>query len=188
MTILIGGVLLWSIVHLYPALAPAMRERKIEQLGRNRYRGLFTLGIVASLVLIVIGWRSTPEIMHYRLGDWSRPAGLVLMILSFVLIGAAHYQTAIRRYIRHPMLTGVAVWAASHLLTNGTTRAFVLFGGLGVWAVLEIVLISRREGPYTKPVSPGFSGELKGLFISAAIFLVALYLHPYFAGVDPFPG
>ena len=188
MGILIVGVVLFALLHFIPSLAPAFRQARMEQLGDNKYRGLFALAVLGSVVLIVIGWRSTPEVMVYRLGDWSRPVGLALMILSFILIGAAHYRTSIRRIIRHPMLTGVSVWAASHVMTNGTTRAFVLFGGLGTWALIQIYMINRREGAYEKPDAPGVGGELKGLVISGAIFLVALYLHPYFAGVDPFAG
>jgi hypothetical protein len=85
------------------------------------------------------------------------------------------------------MLTGVFIWAAAHLLVNGTPRALVLFGGLGAWALLEIVLINRRDGEYTKPDKPDFSEELKGMFISAGVLLLILFLHPYFAGVAPFP-
>ncbi|RLA32229.1 MAG: NnrU protein, partial [Gammaproteobacteria bacterium] len=93
----------------------------------------------------------------------------------------------IKRIFRHPMLTGVFIWAVAHLLVNGTTRALVLFGGLGIWALLEIVLINKRDGAYTKPDSPDFSEELKGTFISAGFLLFILFLHPYFAGVTPFP-
>ena len=85
------------------------------------------------------------------------------------------------------MLTGVFVWAAAHLLVNGTVRAIVLFGTLAVWALLEIILINRREGDYVKPDVPGFSRELRGLLISLVVILVVLFLHPYFAGVSPFP-
>lgn len=85
------------------------------------------------------------------------------------------------------MLAGVAVWALAHLLTNGTTRALVLFGGMGAWALIEILLINRRDGVYVKPEAPGFNEELKGLFFSAGILLLVLLAHPYFTGVTPFP-
>ena len=181
------GILLWIVVHLVPTIGQPLRADLIDRLGANGYRGVFSLAILTSLVLIVIGWRSTPESYLYVLPPWSRDVGFVLMVLSFVLIGAAHYKTGIKRVISHPMLAGVAVWATAHLLMNGTTRALVLFGGLGVWALIEIPLINKREGAKEAPVSPGFSGELKGLFISAIIFMVVLFLHPYFAGVSPYP-
>jgi uncharacterized membrane protein len=187
MTILILGVLLWALVHLMPALQPAVKKRLVDGLGAGAYRGVFTLAILASLVLIVTGWRSTPEDYLYVLPPWSRAAALLLIVVAFILIGAANYPTRIKLYIRHPMLLGVFFWSVGHLLTNGTTRALVLFGLLGAWSLIEMPLINRREGAFVKPALPPFRGELKGVFISAAIFLVVLLLHPYFTGVTPFP-
>ena len=45
--------------------------------------------------------------------------------------------------------------------------------------------IAKHE--YTRPDKPAFSEELKGMFISAGFLLLILFLHPYFAGVTPFP-
>jgi len=104
------------------------------------------------------------------LGSWVRPIGLILLIAAFFLVGAAYYPTAIRRVVRHPMLIGTMLWSISHLLTSGTTRGLVLFGGLGAWAVLEILMINRRDRVYTKPEAPGIRGELTGIFISGIIF------------------
>ena len=187
MTLLVIGVVLWIVIHLVPTLARPFRQSMIERLGENGYKGGFSLIVFAALACIVLGWRSTPEAYLYVLPAWSRSLGFLLMIVSFLLIGAAHYPTRIKQFIRHPMLTGVFVWSASHLLMNGTTRALVLFGGLGLWSLLEITLINRREGHYVKPDAPTFSAELRGVFISAIIFAVVLFLHPWFAGVSPFP-
>jgi len=183
MTWLVFGIALWSIVHLLPVLARTFRQSLIDRLGRGPFRGVVSLLIIAALALIVIGWRSAPQEYVYVLPAWSRPAGFALMILAFALFGATHYKTAIKRVVRHPMLMSVVVWSIAHLLTNGTTRAIVLFGGLGIWALLEIVLINAREGAYNKPEAPGLARELRGLTISAVIFAIALFLHPYFAGV-----
>ena len=186
MAILSIGVLLWAFAHLVPTIEQPLKARLVGRLGEKGYRGVFSLVIVASLVLIVVGWRSTPEVYLYVLPIWSRTVGFGLMILSFILFGAANYPTIIRRFVGHPMLTGLILWSIAHLLMNGTTRALILFGGLGLWAFIEILLINRRDGRPTVPEAPGFRGELKGLIISAIIFMVVLYLHPWFAGVTPF--
>jgi uncharacterized membrane protein len=185
MTLIIGGVLLWTVVHFSPSIAPGFRQGLIDKLGAGPYRGVFALTILAAIVLIVIGWRSTPEDYLYVLPAWSRQAGLLLMFIAFVLLGAAHSKTIIKRFIRHPMLMGVFVWSLSHLLTNGTSRALVLFGGLGIWALIEMPLLNSRIGVWEKPSAPALIVEAKGLIISAIIFAVALWLHPYFAGVSP---
>ena len=57
MSLLIVGIVVWCIVHLFPSIAPTRRQALHARLG-NGYRGLFALLILASLVLIVIGWRS----------------------------------------------------------------------------------------------------------------------------------
>jgi uncharacterized membrane protein len=187
MTLLVVGVMLWMAVHLIPAVARPLRQSLIDKLGNNVYRGVFALAIVASLAIIVLGWRSAPEEYVYVLPSSAKTVGFILICLSFLIIGSAYHPSSIKRFIRHPMLTGVFVWALSHLLTNGTTRALVLFGGIGIWALIEIPLINRREGAYTKPEAPDFHEELKGLFFSAGILMIVLFLHPYFTGVTPFP-
>jgi len=187
MLILIVGLLFWAGVHLIPVLAQPFRQSLIEKLGKNAYRGAFALAIIASLALIVLGWRSTPETYLYILPDPVKTIGFILICISFIVIGSAHHPSSIKLYIRHPMLTGVSIWAVSHLLTNGTTRALVLFGGIGLWSLLEILLINKRDGAYEKPARPEFSEEMKGVFFSAGLLVVVLLLHPYFTGVTPFP-
>ena len=187
MGLLIIGVLLWIVVHLMPAIAPSLKESLVGGMGAKPYSGVFSLLIFSSLALIVFGWRSTPEELLYVLPAGTKTVAFLLICISFIVIGSAHHPSRIKRIFRHPMLTGVFIWAVAHLLVNGTTRALVLFGGLGIWALLEIVLINKRDGAYTKPDSPDFSEELKGTFISAGFLLFILFLHPYFAGVTPFP-
>jgi len=187
MTLLIAGVALWMAVHFMPAIVPSFRQGLVHKLGGGPYRGLFALLVLGALALIVIGWRMTPERYLYALPTWSRSLGIVLMMISFVLIGAAQYQTIIKRFVRHPMLMGVFVWSISHLLTNGTSRALILFGGLGLWALIEMPLLNSRETDDRQHNSPGLARELRGLLISAVIFAIAIYLHPYFAGVSPLP-
>jgi uncharacterized membrane protein len=187
MSLLIAGTLLWAMIHLMPAIAPDVRSGLVAKMGEKPYKGLFALSIFLSLVLVVIGWRSTTEQFVYVLPPATRLVAFTLICIAFILIGAANYPTAIKRVIRHPMLTGVAIWAAGHLLVNGTTRAIVLFGGLGVWALVEIVAINRRDGAYEKPPKPELSREIRGLVISAGIIVLLIFLHPYFAGVSPIP-
>ena len=54
------GVLLWAGIHLFPAVAPNARAAVIERIGLWPYKGLFALGIVAALLVIIFGWRAMP--------------------------------------------------------------------------------------------------------------------------------
>jgi uncharacterized membrane protein len=181
------GVFLFVMLHFIPGLAPGLRELLVGRIGENPYKGIFSVALLLSVVLIVVGWRSSFPEPIYLPPSWATPAASVLMLFSVMLFGAAQQPTRIRRYVRHPQLTGMAVWSGSHLLANGDSRSLILFGGLGVWAVLEMLLINRREGPWKRPHAPALSVEIRGIVISAVVFFVLVYLHPYFAGVSPIP-
>ena len=96
---------------------------------------------------------------------------------------AANHPSRIKQYVRHPQLTGVALWAGAHLLLNGDSRSVILFAGMGVWALTEIVLISRREGLWRKPESPSWLIEMRGLLIAVVVFAVFIALHPFITGM-----
>ena len=181
------GVLLFMIVHFIPSLARGFKNSLVERIGENPYKGVFSLLLVLSIALMVIGWRSTIPEHVYLPPSWGTALTSVLMLISVLLFGAAQQPTRIKRYIRHPQLTGMAVWSLSHLLSNGDSRSLVLFGGLGLWALIEMLLISRREGVWVRPYGPALSVEIRGIVISAVIFFVLVFLHPYFAGVSPMP-
>jgi uncharacterized membrane protein len=147
MTLLALGLILWIAAHLFKRLAPDARAG----LG-DRGRGIVTLAILAGVVLMVIGYRSTEGTFY-----WGRSPALVginnlLMLISVYLFAAAGMKTAIARRLRHPMLTGVLLWSAAHLLVNGDTPSFLLFGGLGLWALAEMVVINRA-GPWVPPAA-----------------------------------
>ena len=99
----------------------------------------------------------------------------------------AHGKTNVKRFIRHPQLTGLVIWAAGHLLANGDNRSLVLFGMLGLWAIVEMMLISRREGAWARPDPMPLTGEIRPVVAGLVIFAAFLFAHPYLFGVSPIP-
>ena len=184
MEILAFGIILWSLVHFVPSLAQPVKKRCINLVGENGYKLSFTVIVIISLGMIVYGWRHTTPTLVYSLPLWVKPISLMLMVVAFVLFGAANYQTRIKTLIRHPQLISIIVWSIAHLLVNGDNRSIVLFGGMGIWAVLEIIAINRRDGVWIKQTTPGWPQEFKGLSISLIIFVIAVVVHPYIAGVS----
>lgn len=183
MTLLILGVLLWSVVHLAPCIFPQVKTQLIERFGDNPYKGIFSVLILISIALIIFGWRSSdPEFLYY-LGDWTPIVTAILVLIAFIFMGAANYPSRIKQYIRHPQLTGLIIWAVGHLLSNGDTRSLVLFGGLGLWAIIEIPLLNARDGEWQKPDVPSIAIEVRGIAISVVVYIVLVFLHPYFTGV-----
>lgn len=182
MTLLITGLLMWCAVHLFPALAVQSRAHVIARRGRALYRGIFALLIICSIVLMVFGWRIAEPVDVYQSPEWGRGAAYVLVFCTFILFVAAKRPTNIKRILRHPQLAGVMLWSAGHLLANGDSRSLILFAGIGIWAVLEIILINRRTGAWTKPAPVPVYGDIITLVIGVVLYLVLLKLHPYLSG------
>ncbi len=179
------GVLLWSAAHLLKSVAASTRAALVERLGNDAYRGVFSLVIVASVVLMVIGWRATDWSILYVPPTWARHTNLLLMLVAMFLFAASGMPSNVKRAVRHPQLTGVIVWSVGHLLANGDSRSLVLFGGIGLWAVVSIVAINRRDGAWPKPAAVPISADLKAAGGGLVGYVVLYLAHPYLFGVAP---
>lgn len=54
-------------------------------------------------------------------------------------------RLGLRRWMRHPVLTALALWAEVHLVPNGDLAHFILFGVLGSFAISRRRLIEIRK-------------------------------------------
>lgn len=189
MAMLITGVLLWSLIHLMKSVAPDLRGKIKSAIGEGPHKGLVALILLVSLALMIFGWRSTTAEFVYDPPAWGRHANLTLMFIAILLIGVAQGASRIRQWIRHPMLTGVLIWAVGHLLANGDNKSLVLFGGLGLWALISIITVSRNEGAWVKPTRVASLGrELLSVVIVAILYAILLFAHPWIAGVPVIAG
>ncbi|MBJ2150449.1 NnrU family protein [Paracoccus sp. IB05] len=143
MIILTLGVLLWSLAHLLGRVAPGLRDR----LGGRAGMGLVSLTATA---LMVFGYRAAEGEFYWGRDPMTTGINNLLMLVSVYLFAAAGMKTKAGRIIRHPMLWGVVIWTLAHILVNGDTPSFVLFGGIGIWAVLQMLAINRM-GPWLRP-------------------------------------
>jgi uncharacterized membrane protein len=185
MGLLIAGLVMWSLIHLYPSIASQARDGLVARLGNNAYRGLFALLMLAALTMIVFGWKSAIPSAVYAPPLMGSPLVSVLMLIAFILFVAAQAKTNIKRVLRHPQLTGLVLWTVAHLLANGDSRSIALFGGLGIWGLVEIILINRRDGAWQKPAAAPFKSDAIVIIISAIAFAVVLYFHAWLFGVSP---
>ena len=179
------GVIVWSVVHAMPALAPGLKAGLAGSLGEVPYKIAFALAIAGSIVLMVIGWRSATADIVYEPPAWGRHPAMLLMLFAFLLFAFSHGKSNMKRFIRHPQLTAVAVWALAHLLANGDSRSVVLFGVLGLWALVEMVLLNRRDGAPVLPAPRPWSAEVKPVIIGVVLYAVFILAHPYLFGVSP---
>lgn len=180
------GVLLWSVAHFVPAIPMGFRQGLIDKFGENRYKGLFALVMFFSIYLIISGWRATVPEFLYIPPAWGRHAASLLVLIAFILFSASHGQNNIKRFIRHPQLTSIIVWGAAHLLANGESRSIVLFGGLALWAIINIFLVNRRDGAWTKPEPAPFKKDVIAVAGGLVVYLVFAFAHGWLFGVSPF--
>ena len=182
MTLLVCGLLLFTVVHLVPSLAPGLKTAWLGRLGENGYKGTFSLLLLASLLLIVFGWRSaTPEFVYQPPAGLHEPA-LTLIVLGFLLFVVSNRRSRLRQLVRHPQLTGVFLWGVAHLMLNGDNRSLLLFSGLALWAIIEIIAINRRDGAWIKGEAPGWGTEIVTLVITGVVIGVVVWAHPWLSG------
>lgn len=183
MTLLAIGVLLFAGVHLSKSLAPPFRADMQKRLGENGYKGIFSLLILGSVALIIFGWRSTvPQYLYTTPAAMQAPA-LFLLVVAFWLLVVSSRPSRVHRLLRHPQLTGVGLWGVAHLLLNGDSRSLVLFGGMAIWALLEMFAINRRDGAWTKAQAPTLGADVINLVITAVVVAVVVYVHPWLSGM-----
>ena len=186
MSLLIAGLVIWSAAHLFKAVAPANRDRIENKMGENPYRGAFSLVIIGALILIVAGWKSAVPHGLYAAPLPAGPIISALVWIGLVLFFASQFNGNIKRLVRHPQMTGTILWSAAHLLTNGDSRSVTLFGGLAVWAMLEIFFINRRDGQWQRPGPAAIRLDIIPVVIGTAVFAAVLRFHSTVFGVAPY--
>lgn len=185
MALLLAGITIWFVVHLFPAASPASRENIVFKLGENAYKGIFSLLLLAALVLIVLGWKSSVPRMIYIPPLSPGPLPAVMVFIAFVLFFSSQFSTYAKRILRHPQMAGTLLWAAAHLLTNGDSRSLALFGGMAIWALLEIVLCNRRDGPRRELPAASLKFDLLAVLVGAAAWALVGHFHIRLFGVAP---
>ena len=164
------GVVLWSGIHFIPSLAQGMRASLIERLGDTPYKIAFALGIVLSIVLMVVGWRSAAPIGIYSPPPWGAPLGSFLVLIAFVLFGAAHGKTNVKRFIRHPQLTGLVMWTIGHLLANGDSPFACAFWCARPVGYCRNTTDQSPRSAWTRPDPTPLMGEIRPIVTGLVIF------------------
>ena len=187
MTYLVSGVLLWALMHFMPALPSKLRASLINKTSANVYKGLAGVLIIGSVVLMIIGWKAMPRELAFMPLAWGEELCFVLMLLASYMIFAPYVQNSISNLVRHPQLIGLVFWGVGHILATGQVRSLVLFGGLSVWSIIEIILLNRRDGAWKKPGPVSFKSNIKLLVTGTGFFLIFVFTHLSLFGVPALP-
>ena len=187
LAVMILGLVLFLGAHTLPAQRK-WRRRAIAALGEGGYKIAYALVSLLGIALIVWGFG------HYRatgwIDIWNPPKALkhitvALMLPAVILVVAAYIRGHIYTALKHPMLAGVKLWAAAHLLANGDLGSVILFGSFLGWAVFDRISLKRRSdaGAPAIPVG-GWGNDLIAVAVGILAYLaLAFAFHPVVIGV-----
>lgn len=186
MTLLVTGLVVWTIAHVFKAVAPGSRADLSARLGAGAARGVVTAAIGLGLILIILGYRAAPFDAVWTPPAWTVHLNNLLMLVAVGVFGMSMSKGRSRAWLRHPMLTAVVIWAVAHLLVNGDFASILMFGWLALWALAEMALVNARDGAWVRPAPGPAKGDIRLLFITVAVFVAVTGIHAAL-GVWPFP-
>ena len=187
---MILGLVLFFGVHTLTTQRE-VRARVIAFSGGGGYKIGYSLVSALGLVLIVWGFA------HYRASGmweiWTPPTALkhltaALMLPAVILVVASYIRGRIYTRLKHPMLTGIKLWAVAHLLANGDLGSIILFGSFLGWAVFDRISLKRRTDAGGPPIPVGGPGnDLIAVAVGLVAYLaLAFAFHPVVIGVPVF--
>ena len=214
MTGLVAATAAFLLTHF--VTSTPLRPKLVGALGEWPYRGVYSLVAFVTLGWMIWAYAGAPrEPWWTGFGELPRlvmPFAFVLIACGYArnptmvgadrLLKSEHPARGIIRITRHPIMWGVMLWAAVHLLARGERAATVFFGGFLVLAALGTILMDRR-----KSANPDFQrfrsitsnvpfvaiaqGRNRVVWheigwgrpaIGIALFVVAFFLHPWISG------
>jgi uncharacterized membrane protein len=188
--VMILGLVLFLGVHTLTTQRE-LRARLIAAAGPGGYKIGYGLVSLLGLVLIARGFA------HYRATEWIdvwyppkalKHLATALMLPAVILVVAAYIRGRIYTILKHPMLAGLKLWAAAHLLANGDLGSIILFGSFLAWAVFDRISLKRRADPGAPPIPvAGPGNDLIAVAVGIVAYLaLAFAFHPVVIGVPVF--
>lgn len=150
------------VTHSIPT-RPTVRARLVNALGQRGFTALYSCLSLLMLWAVIHAAAKAPFVQLWESAPWHRSVVQICMfgvclILAFSLarpnpfsFGGARNETfdplkpGIVRWMRHPILIALALWAALHLLANGDLAHVLLFGVFVAFALFGSSLIDARK-------------------------------------------
>jgi uncharacterized membrane protein len=175
---------LFLALHSVPAIPP-IRQILVTRLGRGLYLALYSLASLASLTWVFYAAFNLDYVEIWSPAAWQAWIALTLSPVAFFLIVAGLFSPnpvsitfrrgdappgAILAITRHPVLWGFILWSGSHVVANGDVRGVMLFGALGLFAAIGILMTERRGRRRLGEAWPGLAAATSVLPLAAIAF------------------
>jgi uncharacterized membrane protein len=186
MAVLLLGLIVFFAAHTARMLAPGWRAAQVAA-SEGRWKGLYSLVSLIGFVLTVWGWilyrPEAPQV--YLPPDWGRHVAMLLVWLALVFVASAYQPVGrIKATLQNPFLVGIILWSVGHLLANGDLAGVLVFGSFLVYAVWNLIAVSRRGEP--RATFATWRGDAVALVVGTVLYLLlVLWLHGLLFGVSP---
>ncbi|MGY3614776.1 NnrU family protein [Bradyrhizobium sp. USDA 10063] len=185
--VMILGLVLFFGVHTLTTQRD-LRARIIDAVGEGGYKIAYSLVSAVGLALIIWGfarYRATGWIDVWYPPTFLKHITIALMLPAVILVVASYIRGRIYTTLKHPMLAGIKLWAAAHLLANGDLGSIILFGSFLAWAVFDRISLKHRADAGGPPIPIGGPGNDAIAVAVGVIAYVALAFafHPVVIGV-----
>jgi len=157
MTSLVAATAAFLLAHF--VTSTPLRPKLVGALGERPYLGAYSLVALVTLVWMIWAYAGAPREL---LWTGFRELPRLVMPLAFILIACGYARNptmvgadallksedparGVIRITRHPIMWGIMLWAAAHLLARGERAATVFFGGFLVLAALGTILMDHRK-------------------------------------------
>jgi|TARA_B100001013_G_C24611845_1_gene443526 uncharacterized membrane protein len=174
-----SGVIIFFGIHLVPLIGK-LRVLLKDRLGEGPYMGLFSLISLTGILLIIFGYESNSN-FQYSINGKAYVYAKYIMFFALTLNIAAVMPTYIKKYTKHPMSLGIAIWAVSHLLVNPDTVSIILFGSFLTFSCLSVIVAELRES--VSEVIPKIHYDIFSIVLGIALTFLAYNFHEYLSGV-----
>jgi uncharacterized membrane protein len=198
------GMVVFVGAHVIP-MVPEWRTALVGRLGEGGYKATLALLALGGLIGAIVAYRFTPHVPLWSTPEPLRVLSAVLMLAAVLLFAGAKGAPWFKRIVRHPMLWGVALLGAAHLLANGEAAGVILFGGLTAFGFAWQPLTDRRDAavdpaaweetrrttsfwPFAKWHARNDPVTVRPLIVGAVVYLALILLHSWLFGMPVLVG
>ena len=176
-----SGIIIFFGIHLVPLIGKLKVFLK-DKLGEGPYMGLFSVVSLTGILLIIFGYESNSNFL-YSINGKAYIYAKYIMFFSLTLFIAANMPTYIKKYTKHPMSLGIAIWTVLHLMVSPDTTSVILFGSFLAYSFVSVIVAELRDSK-SKEVIPKIHYDIFSIVLGIVLTFLAFNFHDYLSGVS----